>query len=289
MFKMHVDHDDDDSLTAIACTNDCNRLITGCTGGRIKCWDLSKVSLRNAEDPMKKMRVSWYIQAHKKDGKGSINSLHIVENYASISDKFIVSAAQDNNILLHRLSNGVKVGQFNQEHLWYIKNMAPYEGRRPNLVRDWFKKKKEIWKAMLDEKIDKARKAGQIGEDFDPKDKDMLEKIGFTDSAGKMSLNSDDSDPDHDAGDVDFGQFSSESEDEFAQFKGKNVLNESEMAAARAAEKGITVERKWEGWFKQLDKRKLKYKEEFQVEKDRQLAKIKKIKSDFDKEKAFHI
>jgi len=104
-----------EELTAIAVTGGtrkpADRLITGDTGGRIKCWDISNVNFKNlGRDHMLDVRVSWYIQAHKKTG-GSINSLSVVQKFKS--DRFIVSASTDNNILMHRISSGVRVGQFN--------------------------------------------------------------------------------------------------------------------------------------------------------------------------------
>jgi WD40 repeat protein len=84
-----------------------DRILTGCTGGKIKCWDISRTNFRTDKDPAETMRISWYIQAHRKTA-GSISSLQVVENYKS--DRFIISASTDNNILLHRISSGVKIG-----------------------------------------------------------------------------------------------------------------------------------------------------------------------------------
>lgn len=91
-------------------------MLTGDTAGRIKCWDLSKANFKEnfkrkgrEYDHMKDVRISWYVQAHKKVG-GSVNSLRVVQKFES--DRFVISASADSNILLHRISNGVKVGQF---------------------------------------------------------------------------------------------------------------------------------------------------------------------------------
>jgi hypothetical protein len=84
--------------------------LTGDTGGRIKCWDISKVNFKNPNvhhDHLVDMRVSWYIQAHRKTG-GSINSLRVVQKFKS--DRFVVSASDDYNIFMHRISSGVRVG-----------------------------------------------------------------------------------------------------------------------------------------------------------------------------------
>lgn len=67
-------------------------------------------------------------------------------------DIFVLTSGMDSDILLHRLSNGVKIGQFAQEEPWNVYDMGPYEGRRPNLVREWVKDKK---KQMLS-KVEKA-------------------------------------------------------------------------------------------------------------------------------------
>ena len=84
-----------------------DRILTSCTGGKIKCWDISKTNFRTDKDPAETMRISWYIQAHRKIA-GSISSLTVVENYKS--DRFVISASTDNNILVHRISTGVKIG-----------------------------------------------------------------------------------------------------------------------------------------------------------------------------------
>jgi len=51
------------------------------------------------------LRDEWFITAHRK----IINSLSLVESFPS--DIFVISASSDCNIMLHRLSNGVKIGQ----------------------------------------------------------------------------------------------------------------------------------------------------------------------------------
>jgi len=186
-----------EELTAIAVTGTMkrpgDRLLTGCTGGRIKCWDISKVDFKRiGRDHMQDVRVSWYIQAHKKMG-GSINSLSVVEAPKVSTERFVVSASTDNNILLHRISSGVRIGQFNQEKLWKIKSMAEFDNKRPNLVSDWLRGKIKVWKEFLEERIRIAKERKLIDEEVTVKtvknlDKEILEKIGVVDETGKASL-----------------------------------------------------------------------------------------------------
>ena len=139
------------------------------------------------------------------------------------SDRFVVSASTDNNILLHRISSGVRVGQFNQEKLWKIKNMSEFDNKRPNLVRDWLRGKIKVWKEFLEEKIRIAKERRLIDEEVTVKtvkhiDKEILEKMGVVDETGKASLGELSADG-SDMGDVDYLQFS-DGEDEFAAQKG---------------------------------------------------------------------
>jgi hypothetical protein len=87
----------------------------------------------------------------------------------------VISASSDNNIFLHRLSNGGKIGQFNQDMKWDVHDMTNYT-KRPNLVRDWLMNKLTVWKKFLDEKIKIARVNGTINDEFDLKtvDKETL-------------------------------------------------------------------------------------------------------------------
>lgn len=80
------------------------------------------------------MRELWFIQAHRQ----LINSLSIVETFKDkpLSDTFVLSCGNDCNILLHRMSNGQKVGQFGQS-TWNIYDMSSVR-RKPHYVRDWF-------------------------------------------------------------------------------------------------------------------------------------------------------
>lgn len=166
-----------------------DRILTGCTGGKIKCWDISKTNFRTDKDPAETMRISWYIQAHKKIA-GSISSLQVVENYKS--DRFIISASTDNNILVHRVSSGVKIGQFNQDQIWNIHDMKPYANIRPNLEREWLKMKIQVWKKLVESRLAVARAKGLIEADFDIKtvDKEKLIELGIADSTGKASVGS---------------------------------------------------------------------------------------------------
>jgi len=64
------------------------------------------------------------------------------------TDRFIISAGNDNNIHLHRLSNGVFIGQFGQAHAWNIHDISPYEKRKPRYVREWYLKLKARMKEL---------------------------------------------------------------------------------------------------------------------------------------------
>ncbi len=61
IFKMKVNHADGDALTIIAVNEDCDRLVTADTAGRIKLWDTSLPDFRKDSDPFSKMRVLWFI------------------------------------------------------------------------------------------------------------------------------------------------------------------------------------------------------------------------------------
>ena len=80
-------------------------------------------------------------------------------------DIFILTASQDWDILLHRMSNGVRVCQFNKDSLWNIYDMKPYEKIRPNYVREWLQQKKTKWFEMIHERIKLAKERGEIAEE----------------------------------------------------------------------------------------------------------------------------
>lgn len=48
------------------------------------------------------------------------------------------------------MSNGAKVGQFGQEGGWNIKDLTHLDKGRPNLVRNWFKTKKDKKKQRVE-------------------------------------------------------------------------------------------------------------------------------------------
>ena len=80
-------------------------------------------------------------------------------------DCFVLTAAQDWDILLHRLSNGVRIGQFAQDDLWNIYDMTPYEKIKPKYVREWLAEKKEKWMDMMQARLLNAKKRGLIPEE----------------------------------------------------------------------------------------------------------------------------
>ena len=85
-----------------------------------------------------------------------------------------MSAGADWNILLHRMSNGAKIGQFSQDATWNIKTLNENKKKyRPNYVREWFKEKKEAWKKFFDTKLEEAKQKGLITLDEDLKPRNI--------------------------------------------------------------------------------------------------------------------
>jgi len=74
-FKFHCKHPPDDSLTAVAVTEDNNTLVTGDTSGQLKMWDISEVDLDNQATEGKFLE-RYFIIAHK----AMINSIQLVEH-----------------------------------------------------------------------------------------------------------------------------------------------------------------------------------------------------------------
>jgi hypothetical protein len=104
---MKVNHAEGDALTTVTVNEECTRMITSDSAGRLKLWDISKVDWRHDRDNLaSKMREVWFIQAHR----ALINTVSIVETYKNHergdSDSFVLSCGNDCNILLHRLLNG---------------------------------------------------------------------------------------------------------------------------------------------------------------------------------------
>jgi len=69
----------------------------------MKLWNFSNFVFKK-DHSMDKIKEEWFIIAHK----GMINSIALCEKFDT--DKFIISASNDHNIHLHRLSNGVYIG-----------------------------------------------------------------------------------------------------------------------------------------------------------------------------------
>lgn len=109
------------------------------------------------EQKLAKISDPWFINAHKK----MISSIEIIEQSdepmeedsddenielpeglapeerVPWPDCFVLTASVDQDILLHRLSNGVKIGQFYQDDLWNIYDMSAYEKIRPRYDKYW--------------------------------------------------------------------------------------------------------------------------------------------------------
>ena len=136
------------------------------------------------EQKMALVANPWFIKAHRNK---LISSVEIVEqNMDPIEDEdsddanielpdglapeektpwadiFVLTAGQDWDILLHRLSTGVRIGQFYQEDLWNIYDMKPYDKIKPNYVREWLVEKKQKWLKLMDDRISQAKRHGLI-------------------------------------------------------------------------------------------------------------------------------
>lgn len=123
-------------------------MVTADTSGQLKIWDITSVDFDDQSTDANFIEKVFII-AHR----ALINTIQIVEHPNIKSDRFIITASQDNNINLHRLSNGVFIGQFGKPEnpqksskCWDIHNMKKYEHRRPRYVREWYLKLKAKFK-----------------------------------------------------------------------------------------------------------------------------------------------
>jgi len=214
--------------------------------GRINFREMSKAEIES------KISNPWFIKAHKL----LINSVEIIqqceeedlessesgddaeielpeglekEERKKWPDAFVLTASQDQDILLHRLSSGVKIGQFAQEQPWNIFDMTPYEGIRPHYVREWLNQKKQKWLKLIDDRIADHRAKGLLAEEESKmppvrlSTKDRLKQMGINinmsmSSGGNSLLGSDDMNPvgdnDDDLDDnFDLDHFESDDED----------------------------------------------------------------------------
>lgn len=178
-------------------------MVTADSAGRIKMWDVSNVVWREENKDNKEnliinwdlsanMRVKWFIVAHK----ALINSIKLVETYADkddypLSDSFVLTCGNDCNILLHRLSNGQRVGQFGQS-TWNIQDMTTIVGVKVNYVREWIQERLGLWfnsamervviaksKGLIDEIFEVDTKKGKNSEPSALNDKEKMKAIGF--------------------------------------------------------------------------------------------------------------
>ncbi len=180
----------EDQLTGIAFTKDNTIFCTTDTSGRIKKFDCTRITdWRTETDHLSKIKVPYFINGHRS----LISSIEIIEKrseeeilkeeeeekeedgddyedndeipyepYLPWPDKFILTASQDKNIFLHRLSNGVKICQFGQEHYWNIYDMTPYEKLVPNYERNFLNEKKAIVRDKMAAMFEKAKELGII-------------------------------------------------------------------------------------------------------------------------------
>ena len=144
-------------------------------------------------------------------------------------DCFVLTAGQDWDILLHRLSNGVRIGQFAQDDLWNIYDMTPYEKVRPKYVREWLAIKKKNWMDLMEARLLNAKKSGLIPREqaveVKLSTKDQLRALGININFGDYGLDGM-SDGGHSAGnDVDVQYLESDDEELKDQdmFKGVNL------------------------------------------------------------------
>ena len=91
----------------------------------------------------------YFIIAHR----AVINTIQIMENTNVSPEKFIITASNDNNINLHRLKTGVLIGQFGQGDGCNIKDMTPYENKKPRYVREWYVKLRQRMKKMREKRL----------------------------------------------------------------------------------------------------------------------------------------
>ena len=125
----------EDQLTGVAVTMENDRFVTVDTSGRIKMHNIRNMDFRSGtpQEIEESIGNPWFIRAHRK----MINSVEMVEqkNEEDIEssesgedielpeglekeerqpwpDIFILTAGADWDILLHRLSTGVRIGQF---------------------------------------------------------------------------------------------------------------------------------------------------------------------------------
>jgi len=128
----------------------------------------------------------------------------------------VLSASQDWDILLHRLSNGIRIGQFAQDDLWNIYDMTPYEKLRPKYVREWLAKKKEKWMELITNRLINAKKSGLIAEEEKVEvrlsKKDHLRALGINVNFGDHELDYN-SDGLSVGDDIDIGYLESDNED----------------------------------------------------------------------------
>ena len=189
IFKMNADHGTgiDEQLTGIAFTKDNKEFVTTDTMGRIKKFDCSAITdWRTDSNIMEKIKVPYYINAHRslissveiiekrtqeeieeeerkeaEDDPDDIEELDIPdEPYKPWPDRFILTASNDRNIFLHRLSTGVKVHQFDQGNHFNIYDMSPYRKTLPNYERNFLAEKKVLVRERMEAMMLKAQELG---------------------------------------------------------------------------------------------------------------------------------
>lgn len=158
-------------MTAVAVSEANDVIVTGDTSGQMKMWDVSKVNFDD-QSTEKVFVEKYFVVAHR----GLINQLSVVEaSDGIIHQRLVISASNDCNINLHRLDDGVKIGQFGQAHPWNLKDMSQYDGKKPSYVRQWYLRLRELRKKRIADQEEESKK---------PTEKDEKEEKAKGSAAG---------------------------------------------------------------------------------------------------------
>jgi hypothetical protein len=108
----------------------------------LKYWDISGVDFDDQKTECKFIE-KYFIIAHR----ATINTIQIVDE-KNIKDQFIITAGNDCDIKLHKLSNGVLIGRFGQSAAWNIHDVSAFDNKKPRFVREWYLKLKAKMKQI---------------------------------------------------------------------------------------------------------------------------------------------
>lgn len=107
-------------------------------------------------------------------------------------DHFVLTAGNDCNILLHRLSNGQRVGQFGQS-TWDVKEISTMRGIKVNYVREWIQGRMVEWRKHALDRVAEAVGKGLLEKPFEVtnanlNDRELMKKVGFEEDPEKEQL-----------------------------------------------------------------------------------------------------